>query len=139
MPRHEHNCSFNYYFPQDLDDEFLFVSQNIGENDIPWKYVGVDELQDVLAAKIEEGFCFPLNPKWILMDPGWMQLYQHQLTSKHRHVQESMDIWFPKDSGLREDIERIYQLQRKLRKLERQSDLIMELSASKQNEIMHFI
>lgn len=77
--RHGAEC-FNYYFPQDLDDEFLLVCENIGGGNtnnknianggddanggknVPWKYVGVDELQRVLAAKIEEGFAFPLNP-----------------------------------------------------------------------------
>ena len=54
---------FNYYFPQDLDDEFLLVCQGIGQGNVPWRYVNADELIDILAMKIDEGFCFPLNPK----------------------------------------------------------------------------
>lgn len=136
--RHGAEC-FNYYFPQDLDDEFLLVCENInGEISVPWKYVGVDELQDVLAAKIEEGFCFPLNPKWILMDQGWMHLYQKLLYSQHKNVQDAMNIWFPPESGLRDDIERIYRLQKRLIKLERPSDYFSKLSDSKKEELFYF-
>jgi len=95
----------------------LFVGKNVAATDVPWKYVGVDELQDLLRGKIADGFCFPLNPKWILMDPGWMELYQSQIQSPHQHIQDAMKIWFPPESGLREDIERIYQLQQRLETL----------------------
>ena len=134
--RHGAEC-FNYYFPQDLDEEFLFVGESI-HSIVPWKYVGVDELQDILAAKIEEGFCFPLNPKWILMDEGWMQLYQRLLHSKHKHVQEAMNVWFPPESGLREQIERIYSLQKELKRLERKSDYILEIPEEQKQEIFYF-
>lgn len=106
---------------------------------MPWKYVGVDELLDILAAKIDEGFAFPLNPKWILMDPGWMNLYRKLLRSPHSHVQDAMDIWFPPESGLREDIERIYRLQKQNRMLCTESEHIYEeLSQSMREEIMYF-
>ena len=131
--------SFNYYFPQDLDEEFLIVSESICDNHVPWKYVDVHELQDILASKIDDGFCFPLNVKWILMDPGWMNLYQKQLSSQHPNILDSMKIWFPPESGIREDIARIYELQRELRKLERGSDIVPEMTASEKSEVMRFI
>ena len=38
-----------------IDDEFLVISDG--------KKVNVQELQDILVTKIEEGFTFPINPK----------------------------------------------------------------------------
>lgn len=136
--RHGAEC-FNYYFPQDLDDEFLVVSESSGDGNVPWKYVGVDKLLDILAAKIEEGFCFPLNPKWVLVDPGWMNLYQKLIASPHKHVQDAMNVWFPPETGLREDIHRIYRLQKECRKAFQNSDRVYEeLSHSMKEEIMFF-
>ena len=130
---------FNYYFPQDLDDEFLIVSEGVGHDNVPWRYVGADELVDILADKIDEGFCFPLNPKWILMDPGWMNLYRKLLNSPLENVQEAMGIWFPPESGVREDIDRIYRLQKETRKFCRESQRVYEdMSESMKEEIMYF-
>ena len=137
--RHGAEC-FNYFFPQDLDDEFLVVSESIGDGNVPWKYVGVDELLEILAAKIDEGFCFPLNPKWILMDPGFMQLYNKLIKSPLKNVQMAMDIWFPPESGLREDIERIYQIQRKLQEMEANKACINQgLSETEKQEMLSFL
>ena len=83
------------------------MSEGIGQGSVPWRYVGADELIDILATKIEEGFCFPLNPKWVLMDPGWMNLYRKLLRSPQKNVQDAMKIWFPPETGIRDDIERI--------------------------------
>ena len=66
--RHGSEC-FNYYFPQEIDDMFLLISDTLSP--VPWKYVNVTDLQALLSQKIAEGFVFPLNPKWILCDPGW--------------------------------------------------------------------
>lgn len=90
--RHGAEC-FNYYFPQELDDEFLIVSELFPEK---WRYVSVRELQDFLFERIQEGYTFPLNPKWLLCDgPRWMQLYDGLLQSNAPFVQESMNAWFP--------------------------------------------
>lgn len=118
----------------------MVVSESIGEGKVPWKYVGVDELQDILVSKIEQGFCFPLNPKWVLMDPGWMKLYRKLLKSPHQGVQHAMEIWFPPDSGLREDIERIYLLQKENRRMFQDSErFVEELSESAKEEMMYFM
>ena len=117
----------------------IVVSESIGEGQVPWKYVGVDELLTILAAKIEEGFCFPLNPKWVLMDQGFMQLYRRLLRSPHGHVQDAMKIWFPPETGLREDIERIYLLQKEYSKLSQGSERVYEeMSEDMKEEIMYF-
>jgi hypothetical protein len=104
--RHGAEC-FNYFFPQDLDDEFLVVSDTL-PGGVPWKYVGVEELQEILLQKVDEGFTFPLNPKWVLCDPGWKRIYDKLMASNKRHVQDGLNIWFPPDSGIREHIERVY-------------------------------
>jgi len=101
--------SFNYYFPQELDEEFLIIydGHNPDQNGLKWEYVDVVGLQKILNDKIDEGFTFPLNPKWILCDQGWSKIYQKLLSSNHRNVQESLDVWFPPESGIKSHIERI--------------------------------
>jgi hypothetical protein len=59
--RHGAEC-FNYYFPQELDDEFLVISDHIEEGKA-WKYMNANEVQDFLIARIKDGYTFPLNPK----------------------------------------------------------------------------
>jgi hypothetical protein len=50
-----------------------------------------------LAEKIDQGFAFPLNPKWVLCDKGWKELYDKLLASDAPNVQDAMEIWFPPD------------------------------------------
>ena len=106
--RHGAEC-FNYYFPQELDDHFLVLSDKQGlDRTMPWKYVNAHELQDILCKKIEEGFTFPLNPKWVLCDPGWKRVYDKILKNKEPNIQQSMACWYPPESGLREIIEEVH-------------------------------
>jgi hypothetical protein len=50
-----------------------------------------------------------LNPKWVLCDSNrWYELYRKLLLSDDPDIQQSMNIWFPPESGLREQIERIH-------------------------------
>jgi hypothetical protein len=104
--RHGSEC-FNYYFPQEIDDYFLLVSDTF--RPVPWKYVNVAELQDILIQKIQEGFVFPLNPKWVLCDPGWKRVYDELMKSDALYAENSKDVWFPHDIGIREKIEEIYE------------------------------
>ena len=99
--------SFNYSFPQELDEEFLIVSDDLPGN-MPWQYVDLEGLQSFLSAKIDQGFTFPLHVKWILCDEKWKELYDKLMASDVKNVQDSMDIWFPPDSGIREKIEEIH-------------------------------
>ena len=46
---------------------------------VPWRYANGEELVDILSEKVDEGFSFPLNPKWILCDPGWKKVYDKLL------------------------------------------------------------
>ena len=90
--RHGPEC-FNYCFPQDLGDQYLVVSDTF--QGVPWRYVNSEGLIDILSAKVEEGFTFPLNPKWVLCDQGWKKVYDKLLASQKANVQESMAIWYP--------------------------------------------
>jgi hypothetical protein len=97
--RHGPEC-FNYFFPQDLDSELLIIFPGQKR----WKYVDMAELQRILIEKIRQGFTVPLNPKWILCDPGWIDVFIELLKSRRPSVQASMNMWFPRSSGLRERI-----------------------------------
>eukprot|EP00956_Cyclotella_meneghiniana_P042373 scaffold248438_cov104-Cyclotella_meneghiniana.AAC.4 len=79
--RHGAEC-FNYFFPQDIDDTLLIISDTL-----PGK------------RKWMKG--------WILCDRGWKKVYDKLLASKHPNVQDSLNSWLPPDSGLREKIEDI--------------------------------
>jgi len=58
--RHGSEC-FNYYFPQEIDDTLLIISDHL--KPVPWKYVNVKQLQSILSQRIWDGFVFPINPK----------------------------------------------------------------------------
>ena len=94
--------------PQDLDEEFLVLSdKGIGASGT-YVYLSVEELQDFLCKKVEHGYAFPLNPKWILCDKGWKKVYTLMLESNDATVKNAMNCWYPPDSGIRERIEAIH-------------------------------
>jgi len=104
--RHGSEC-FNYQFPQEIDDMFLLISDTL--KPVPFKYVAVEELQDILRTKIKEGFVFPLNPKWILCDPGWKTVYDELMACDSLYSDLSKDVWFPPHTGIRDRIEEVVQ------------------------------
>ena len=91
---------------QELDDEFFVVWDGFtkywGNNHVPWDYVGREGLRSFLMARLTEGYSFPLNPKWILCDDGFRDLFAALQASPH--AQESLNVWLPPDSGLREQL-----------------------------------
>jgi len=97
--RHGAECS-NFYFPQEMDTQYLIVWE--GLSPVRWQYVDPDELQTFLLARVEDGFAFPLNPKWVLCDEGWMIIFEALL--KSTAASQPMEAWFPQASGLRERI-----------------------------------
>ena len=103
--RHGAEC-FNWGFPQEMDDHFLVICDALPGN-VPWKYMNLRQLQDLLISMIDDGFTFPINPKWILCDPGWKKVYNKLRASNKPNVQESLDCWFPPETGIREEIDRI--------------------------------
>lgn len=104
--RHGAEC-FNYYFPQELDEEFLVIS-HVFEEGLPWQYMDAEGLQEFLSARVDDNYTFPLNPKWILCDPGWKIIYDKLLASENEEVKASMQVWFPEESGVRDQIEEIH-------------------------------
>merc|ERR1711990_1023167 len=98
----------NYNSPQEIDDRFLLISDTLSP--VPWKYVDVQELQTILKQKIKEGFVFPLNPKWILCDPGWKEIYDELMVSNAPYADECRDVWFPRYSGIRKELEKTHKL-----------------------------
>ncbi|GFH43626.1 hypothetical protein CTEN210_00099 [Chaetoceros tenuissimus] len=106
--RHGAEC-FNYKFPQEIDDELLVIMDSgfDGTNRL-FKYMKPEELQELMLEKIDDGFIFPINPKWIVADKGWKRVYDKLMSSKNANTQISLETWFPKDSGIRELIEEIH-------------------------------
>ena len=106
--RHGAEC-YNYYFPQELDEDFLVISDELPlkYNRCNWTYVKQDELKEILKFKIEKGYTFPLNPKWILCDPGWKEVYDKLRLSDAMNVQDSLKCFYPPHSGITEMIEEI--------------------------------
>ena len=98
--------TFNYGFPQELDNEYLVISDHF--SGVPWKYVDSAELIAILCERIDKGFTFPLNPKWILCDPGWKVVYDRLLASCRPNVQDAIDVWYPPE--VRDKIARISSL-----------------------------
>ena len=104
--RHGSEC-FNYYFPQAMDEEYLIIYPEYF-GDLPYKYVNQHELRQFLISQVDLGFTFPLHPKWVLCDPGWIQVWKVLLSSNLPYVQESLNVWYPPESGIREKINEIF-------------------------------
>ena len=86
----------NYGFPQELDDELLVISDLF--SGVPWRYTDVSGLLEILEEKVDQGFTFPLNPKWILADGcGWKRIYDKLMSSANSNTKDSMDIWYPEE------------------------------------------
>ena len=98
--RHGAEC-FNYYFPQEMDSEFLVVWE--GYDGKPWRHVSLPELRAFLLERVSDGFTFPLNPKWICCDEGWRQVFDALLASAA--ARDSIDVWFP--ARLRDELLRL--------------------------------
>jgi len=97
--RHGAEC-FNFYFPQELDDEFLVIWHGFPEK--PWDYKSEKQLREFLTERVAEGFTFPINPVWPVRDKGWFDVLQCLLNSSGG--KNSMKAWFPPESGVLERI-----------------------------------
>ncbi|KAL7484824.1 hypothetical protein ACHAW6_010435 [Cyclotella cf. meneghiniana] len=103
--RHGAEC-FNFFFPQDIDDTLLIISDTLPGN-VKWRKVNEQQLQSILMDKIDEGFTFRKAPQWVLCDPGWKRVYDKLLASQLPNVQDSLNCWLPPDTGLRQKIDEI--------------------------------
>lgn len=88
--RHGAEC-FNYYFPQELDDEYLVIWE--GFCNPAWAYMTEPELREFLVERVAEGYIFPLNPVWAVRDPEWYPVFQALRNSSA--AQTSLTCWFP--------------------------------------------
>merc|ERR1712137_206319 len=96
--RHGAEC-FNFYFPQELDAEYLVVWE--GFDDRPWTYKSASGLREFLAERIDEGYTFPLNPVWPIRDEGWYAIFE-QLRNSTGVAREAFQAWYPPGSGISE-------------------------------------
>ena len=103
--RHAAEC-FNYYFPQELDDEFLVLWHGYDAASVQRRYLSPAELRAFLLARVADGYVFPLNPTWILRDEGWYDVYEAQCAAAPSRP--ALDSWLPPGSGLRERIRDIH-------------------------------
>jgi len=101
--RHGAEC-FNYYFPQELDDEYLVVWEGFEHK--PWNYLEEDDLQDFLMDRVREGFSFPLNPVWPVRDRGWFDVWQELW--RQSETEGTCQSWYPAESRIQEKVEGIY-------------------------------
>jgi len=99
---------FNYMFPQDLDDKFLVIGPDKVPGKVPWKYVDENGLLDFLHDRVDDGYTFPMNPKWVLCDAGrWRDLYNKLMVNDNENTIDSMNVWYPRKGGIREKMRRI--------------------------------
>jgi len=104
--RHGAECS-NFYFPQELDDEFLVVWHGFNEmHGKPWDYKDESSLRAFLLERIAEGYSFPLNPVWPLRDKGWFEVFQALNASEHGA--QDLQSWFPPELDYTNTIERLH-------------------------------
>merc|ERR1711879_887237 len=94
--RHGAEC-FNFYFPQELDPQYLIIWGEFPDSKVPWKYVDQSGLIEFLKERVDDGYTFPLNPKWILCDKGWYSIFERLRASEA--AKASLDAWFPPESG----------------------------------------
>jgi len=112
--------SFNFYFPQDLDDQYLVTHHDL-EGDVKHKTKSRRELRAWLLQRIDEGYRFPLNPKWLLCDcemeagyPSWYELWTQQIAAETKAADatkaaaQGIKPWFPQ--AVRDAIEAIHKL-----------------------------
>ena len=76
----------------------------MGAKGLSWMYVDQCGLQNLLKKQIKRGYTFPLNPKWVICDNGWKQVFDRLCSSADPVVQNALDCWYPPSSGIKERI-----------------------------------
>ena len=87
--------SHPFHFPLKTGGAFLVIGDELNTKNGPPAGRDVDflGLQQILSSKINEGYAFQLNPKWVLCDPGWKAIYDALMASNASHVQDSFNCW----------------------------------------------
>merc|ERR1712113_322458 len=92
--RHGAEC-FNFYFPQELDEDYLVVWEGFDEGK-NWEYMSEDEMRAFLIKRVTEGYSFPVNPVWPVRDPGWYEVFE--ALRNHEQCKEVIKAWYPPGS-----------------------------------------
>jgi len=103
--RHGAEC-FNFYFPQELDPEYLVVWEGFSA-DRPWSYLPEPDLRSWLVERAAEGYSFPLNPVWPVRDAGWYEVLQ--ALRKSMSASQALEAWFPQESGILAKIDAMHE------------------------------
>jgi len=101
--RHGAEC-FNFYFPQELDDEFLCIWD--GFTNPPWKSFKEADLRGWLLDRVKDGFGFPINPIWPVRDQGWFDVLN--ALQGNPEAAKNLKSWFPPESGVLEKIKTLH-------------------------------
>jgi len=100
--RHGAEC-FNYYFPQELDDEYMVVWE--GFPDKPFAYKTEKTMREFVLARLEDGYCFPMNPLWPCRDKGWWEVWEKNMKVT---PQNNVAAWYSKKLGVIDLMNRIH-------------------------------
>ena len=101
--RHGAEC-FNFYFPQELDDEFLVIWD--GFTNPPWKSFKEEALRHFLTERVKEGYGFPINPVWPVRDKGWYDVLN--ALQGNPEAASNLKSWFPPESGVLDKIKKMH-------------------------------
>lgn len=101
--RHGAECC-NFYFPQELDDQYLVVWFNFPEK--PWDYKTEDQLRTFLLDRAREGYCFPLNPIWPVRDKGWIEVLT--ALQANEAAKSCLLAWYPPEVGIVEKMIKLH-------------------------------
>ena len=102
--RHGAEC-FNFYFPQELDEEFLIVWNGFEpKHGAAWQHHSESELRQFLLNRIADGYLFPIHPIWPVRDKGWYEVFMALRNAPGAST--VLPIWYP--GGLIEIIDRIH-------------------------------
>lgn len=93
--RHGAECC-NFYFPQELDDEFLIVWKELPDK--PWGYFTEAGVREFLLERVKDGWCFPLNPVWPVRDKGWFEVFEALQNSET--AKPCLAAWLPDEAGI---------------------------------------
>ena len=88
-----------------MDSEYLVVWH--GWDGSPWRYLSQPDLCEFLLERIADGFAFPLNPKWVLIDAGrWRDVFAALCASEA--ASEPLRTWWP--PGLLQTLQELCEL-----------------------------
>jgi hypothetical protein len=106
--RHGAEC-FNYYFPQELDDEYLVVWEGFEArgDPKPYKYFDEKKMREFLIERMDvDGFSFPMNPVWPVRDKGWWDVWEKQ---KKVCPPKNLESWYSTKQRIKERMNEIYE------------------------------